>query len=291
MRRPVNFNWLIVLLASWAIPVLWPHSYLFSLLFWVLPIGILLPDFLAATNTATRRRRWALVYATSWIVLLGIALDFVFGAEVLVFEAEWYLARVRDVPVEEILFYISAPAAILLVYAWCDEHWLHEYNTTSVRDASLMQGPPLLSVSWRIVFTALALFAAAVLTKRYMHDVWAVPVYAAFLIPTAFVPAAATYRAVHKFVNWRAFGATTMYAIGTSLAYEVTLAIPLQWWGYREEATVGILVGSWSRPDHPFPIEAAIVWVAAPFSCVLTYEFAKAYLHHPATTARARLRG
>lgn len=291
MRRPVNFNWLIVLAVSWAIPVYWPRSYLFSLLFWLLPIVVLLPDFLAATDTPTHRRRRALWYATAWIVVLGIVLDFGFGTSVLKFEAEWYWFRLRGVPVEELLFYAFGPMAILLVYAWCDEHWLNAYNNAADRERALKDEPALLRVSPRIVAAALGLLAGAVVVKRVNDGSFALPLYAAFLIAAAFVPASAAYRSVGAFVNWRAFGATSMYVIGTSLAYEVTLAIPLRWWGYRREALLGIIVDRWSLPDRPFPIEAAIVWVAAPFSAVLTYEFAKAYLHHPAPATKARLVG
>jgi hypothetical protein len=42
---------------------------------------------------------------------------------------------------------------------------------------------------------------------------------------------------------------------------------------------------------HPFPIEAAFVWVAAPFSSVLMYELAKAFMHHPSPTAKGALLG
>src|SRR6266508_2391750 len=291
MRRSVNFNWLLVLLASWAIPVYWPLSFLFRLLFWLLPIVVLLPDFLAATDTPTRRRRRALWYTARWIVVLGIALDFGLGNRVLTFTADWYLFSVRGIPIEEVLFYALAPLAILLVYAWCDEHWLSAYNRSTVRERVLAREPPLLKLSPRIVVTALALLGLAVTTKWFAHGHAAIPTYATFLIVAAFVPAAATYRVVHSFVNWRAFGATTIYVIGTSLAYEVTLAIPLGWWGYREEATVGITISRWGTAVHPFPLEAAVVWVAAPFSCVLTYELVKAYLHHPAPAPRARLVG
>ena len=291
MQRPVNFNWLLVLLASWAIPVYWPLSYLFSLVFWVFPIIVLLPDFLAATDTATKRRRRALWYSAGWIVTLGIALDFGLGPRILTFTGDWYLYRVRDIPVEELLFYTLAPLAIILVYAWCDEHWLLAYNQTAVRDHVLAREPPLLKSSPPIVATALALIGLATTIKWVAHGRLALPTYATFLIVFAFIPAAATYRAVHAFVNWRAFGATTIYVIGTSLAYEVTLAIPLGWWGYREEATIGITIWRWSSEGHPFPLEAAAVWVAAPFSCVLTYEFAKAYLHHPSRNRRTKLTG
>jgi hypothetical protein len=178
---------------------------------------------------------------------------------------------------------------MLLVYAWGDEHWLKKYNESTARSTYMSAGPPLLRISTSVVGIALALLAGAATIKSYKVGHFAIPLYATFLIVTAFVPAIVAYRSVGDFVNWRAFGATSMYVIGTSLAYEVTLAIPLGWWGYQDDATMNIFVTRWSSPLSHFPLEAATVWVAAPFSCVLTYEWVKAYLHHPAPTRRARL--
>jgi hypothetical protein len=103
------------------------------------------------------------------------------------------------------------------------------------------------------------------------------------------VPAIAMYKSIGHYVNWRAFGVTELYVIATSLAYEVTLALPLRWWGYQDDATMNLYVERWSSPYSHFPIEAAAVWIAAPFSAVLTYEWVKAYLHHPAPSLRAKL--
>ena len=46
-------------------------------------------------------------------------------------------------------------------------------------------------------------------------------------------------------------------------------------------------LADWSRGDANFPVEAAVVWLFAPFSSILTYEFAKALTHHPRTTKAA----
>jgi hypothetical protein len=289
MRRPTNLNWLVVLICSWAIPVYWPRSYLFSLTFWVLPIVVLLPDFLAETASETGRRRRALVYASLSIVILGILLDFGLGRWILAFKGTWYLKVILGIPVEEILFYALAPVAILLVYAWADEHWLKQYNQSTSTPFYLAGGRPMLAVSPPVLGLGAALLATVIAIKSYRVGALEIPLYATFLIVTAFVPAIAMYRAVGSYVNWRAFGATEMYVIGTSLAYEVTLAIPLGWWGYQDDATMNIFVAQWSSHYSHFPVEAAAVWIAAPFSSVLTYEWVKAYLHHPEPTARGKL--
>ena len=47
---------------------------------------------------------------------------------------------------------------------------------------------------------------------------------------------------------------------------------------------IGATIAAWSRGDSIFPFEAAVVWLFAPFSSILTYEFAKALTHHPKPT-------
>lgn len=73
----------------------------------------------------------------------------------------------------------------------------------------------------------------------------------------------------------------------TSLIWEVTLAIPREWWGYEPSGMIGITIAAWSHGDAIFPVEAAVVWLAAPFTSTLLHEFAKAFTHHPQTTRDA----
>ena len=291
MRWPSHVNWLLVLLAAWGVPVAYPHSYLFSLFFWALPVVLLLPDVLNETRSGTSRRRRALLYATGWIVALGLLLDFGIGHRVLTFQAQWYWFYVGSIPIEEVLFYILAPAAILLVYAWSDEHWLKAYNRGDARQHALRELPPLIEMSPRLVEVAVGLLGVILVIARWSHGEWRMPLYPTFLTVAAFVPIVSTYRAVNRFVNWRAFGLTTSFAIGTSLAHEVTLALPRGWWGYQSDQTLGLFIDAWSTKYSVFPVEAAFVWIAGPFSSVLTYEWFKAYLHHPASRRKARLFG
>src|SRR5262245_54673511 len=79
MRR---FDWLIVLIVSWLLPLGFVPfvkvTYFSSLLFWLVPIACLIPRFLHLTHTGSRRRR-ALCWATAQIVFMGMLLDLVFG--------------------------------------------------------------------------------------------------------------------------------------------------------------------------------------------------------------------
>ena len=47
---------------------------------------------------------------------------------------------------------------------------------------------------------------------------------------------------------------------------------------------IGVTIAAWSRGDAIFPVEAAVVWLIAPFSSILTYEFGKALAHHTRPT-------
>lgn len=292
-----DLGWLIVFVASWAIPLtidgVHGLSYFTSLLFWALPIGYLLPFFLVETRAPTTRRRRALASAIGLVVGLGILLDFLLGHYTLAFDCDSgrYIACLPAVggriPIEELLFYASGPLAIVLVYAVADEYWLHAYSRQT-RRLHISADLPLIQVTQPL----LLLFAAlAALGVWFWVVVERVPVYYCFLVVAALLPAIFLYRVVREFVNWPAFALTVLYVVGTSLVWEVTLAIPRQWWNYNPDGMLGVTVGAWSTPVSIFPIEAAFVWLCAPFTCILSYEFAKAFTYHPASTARRALRG
>jgi hypothetical protein len=284
----MDLGWLIVLVATFAtvltLDAFGALTYFWSLLFWAIPIAYLMPLFLNLTREGSGRRRKALLLTTGMIVGLGVVLDFQLGDLTLVFpdcatSAKYVYCIDGRVPVEELLFYAAGPVAIVLVYACADERWLKAYNPPdNLLDLKLLQvSPPL-------VFTAVA---SAIALALVWQAKGVFPTYATFLAAGALLPAIFLYRAIGSLVNWPAFAATTLYVAVTSVVWEVTLAVPRTWWGYRMEGMLGVIT-AWSLP-HPFPIEAALVWMAAPFSSVLTYEFAKAFMHHPLSSRDALL--
>jgi len=286
-----SIDWLIVLLVSWALPLGFVPAlevtYFNSLVFWIVPIAALLPRFLGLTHAGSRRRR-ALGWATAQLVIVGILLDFVFGHKILVFDTRpgAYVALLPAVgmriPLEEVLFYLLGPPAILLVYFWCDEFWLSAYNHQD-RRLTMSRDHPLLKISWRMVSIGVAVVAGGVVFKvwRTGGREW-LPYYFTYLVAVGFVPAAYAYEATKQLVNWRALSLTVLYVLATSIIWEVTLAFPRFWWGYQPSVLLGAFVLPWTIvPERPFPIEAALVWLAAPFSSVFTYELIKAYQYHP----------
>lgn len=286
-----SVGWLVALVSVFFVPLALDAAggltYFWSLTMWCLPVAYLLPLFLGITSEGTGRRRRALWASVAFIASLGIILDFLLGHAVLRFPGcetgDYALPCVPGVsgrvPVEEILFYVLGPAAIVLVYACADELWVSRYNPEDdLLNAQLIQ------LSGPILTTAL--FGGAVI------GMWSVTegrllVYPAFLLVAALLPAMFLYRCVQSLVNWPAFALTTLYVIVTSIVWEVTLAVPRDWWGYDMAGTSGIAVQAWSHPGRPFPLEAALVWLCALYSSILTYEFAKAFTHHPQPTRRA----
>lgn len=284
----LDLGWLVVLVMTFAttltLDAFGVLNYFWSLLLWAIPIAYLMPLFLTLTRNGSGRRRKALLLSAGLITTLGVVLDFLLGDLTLVFPGceipGKYLYCINgEIPVEELLFYAAGPVAMVLAYACADERWLDAYNPQdNLVDLKLLQISPPLVVT--------AVFVVGVLAA-----VWWIkgtfPTYATFLAGGALLPALFLYRAIGDLVNWPAFAVTTLFVAVTSVIWEVTLAIPRAWWGYKMEGMLGA-VTAWSSP-HPFPIEAAFVWVAAPFSSVLMYEFAKAFMHHPLPSRAALL--
>jgi hypothetical protein len=289
----MNLGWLVALIATIAAALLLDAvqqlRYFTSLVLWVIPIAYLVPLFLTVTAEGSGRRRRALTWTIGTIVVLGIVLDFLLGRFALRFMdcpplSSAYLYCFASpfggsVPIEEVLFYATGPAAITLVYACSDERWLSAYNPKDdLLHARLLQISPTLVITAIIAGVALLVIWQA--TGHF-------PAYAAFLVAGALLPAMFFYRCINTLVNWPAFAVTTLYVALTSVIWEATLAIPRGWWGYQPNGMIGVTIGAWSSSYSPFPIEAAFVWVAAPFSSVLFYEFAKALTHHPLPTRQA----
>jgi hypothetical protein len=292
----LNLGWLVALVVTFAVPLaldaIGRLNYFTSLTMWLIPILYLWPTFSMLTANGTGRRRRALVWTVVSIVGLGIALDFVLGFLTLRFPGcvnpavaptGRYLlclpAVHGEIPIEELLFYAMGPVAMVLVYACADERWLSKYNPPDdLVDLKLIQVSPRIAVVG-------ATLAVAVLIFWRVNGTF--PTYFLFLTAGAVLPAMFLYRSIGALTNWPAFAVTTLYVTLTSVIWEVTLAIPRQWWGYQPSGMVGVTIAAWSRGNAIFPIEAAVVWLFAPFASVLTYEFAKALTHHPKPTKAA----
>jgi hypothetical protein len=298
------FEWLAAILLSWWIPFQlfgrFPVTYFVSLILWGLPVALLFPRFLSATHRGSRRRR-AFWIAVLYITVAGAALDLVFGAIILQFNPlgqylYWLPALGGHIPIEEIIFYVLGGMAIALVYFWADVHWLAEYNVRrrraliptpgylidfSVNTAALGTAILVAGVLWRAHYIrSPSVPLVCFLLTPYRYTIaYTVPAYHAFLVALAFLPAIAIYRGIKDLVNWRAFSLTSLYVVLTAAVWEVTLALPDQWWGYRDPAMIGKYIVAWSRSQFRYPIEALVVWCIVTISVVFTYEAVQSFLY------------
>jgi len=281
-------DWLVAMLLSWAIPLGLigeiQVTYAISLIFWAIPVTLLLPRFFILSDEGTRRRRRAFAWSVAYILIAGSILDLVFGALILKFDftKNHYLFPIPaiggKVPVEEILFYLLGGMAVLLVYFWCDEYWMSCYSVRKRRtNREIFDDFRIFRFSAPALTIGVFLFILGwVLKWRYSSggNIWPPPYYYTFLLVIAFVPAIALYASLRDLVNWRAFSFTTLYVLLTACIWEVTLALPQCWWCYQNSPAV---IGKLVRPWGPYPIEALLVWLVVSFSSILTYEAIKAY--------------
>jgi hypothetical protein len=276
MRRFRELDWLVLFLASWIAPLAFDAAiglkYWSSLLFWLVPVNVLAPRFFAYTDAGGRRRR-AFMLATASITGLGLILDFVFGSRILRFDdrPDQYVKLItaaflaEPIPIEEVFFYLLGPIAVLLVYAWNDEYFLAAYNPVAARQRDA-PGFTFIRFSAGALIWAVVLLATGLAARAYWSPGagW-FPLYYSFLIIGAVAPAMVLFRAVANYVNWRAFAITTLYVILTSLVWEVLLALPRHWWGYKPAGMIGLWVRSFSTDaEWALPIEAVIVWIVTP---------------------------
>jgi len=307
------YEWLIAILLSWWIPFqllgTFHVTYFRSLILWALPVAFLYPRFLSRTHRGSRRRQ-AFWWTTLTIVLLGVALDWVFGGLILDFSCGpgkgkyivpcvWGIGG--SVPIEEFLFYVLGAMAVLLVYIWGDQYWFALYNIRqreslipaaghiidmSWETLGLLAGLLLIGIDWKLSYTWD--FASHTFTALPFHSI--VPTYYAFLAVAAFAPLVFLYRSVMPFVNWRALSFAGMFVILTASVWEVTLALPNKWWSYKWDAMIGKRIPAWSWTTQQYPIEALIVWIVFTFVAVFIFEAFVTFFYDP-RPSRIRLFG
>jgi len=286
------FDWLAAMLLSWVIPLGFfgrPSTYFTSLWFWLVPVVFLLPRFYMSTDAGGRRRK-AFWITVGFIFLAGIVLDFVLGRWILRFDdvtPNVYVWRLpawgAGIPIEEVLFYLLGGMAILLVYIWADEYWMHAYNVRQRRWNQELFGDAfrLIEFSGPALAVGVLLLLFGVAAKWYLgHGAWPPPYYFTFIVAAALVPAMAVYRPLQRVVNWRAFSFTCLYVLVTSCIWEVSLGIAEGWWWYQAPpAVIGWTIAPFGRLDRFYPIEALLVWLVISFDAILAYEFLKGVTH------------
>lgn len=252
-----------------------PLGYTVSLGLFIVPLIAL--GWWFARRDGLGGQRQAFIKAIALLVPLGFLLDILFGNTFFVFPNHGAVLGLEfpavggEIPIEELVFYITGFLVVLLLYIWCDEYWLGAYNVPDYQ-AAATGSRKLLGFHWGSVLVGLVLLAAAVLYKKVLAvDSEGFPWYFTYLIVASIVPSTGFFNSTREVINWRAFSFTFFFILLVSLLWEATLAAPYGWWGYKPEAMMGLFIGAWSG----LPIEAVCVWLAVTYTTVIIFEVVK----------------
>lgn len=252
-----------------------PMGYTVSLLLFLVPIAALAWWFACRLDLRFPRKSFWRTIAV--LAPVGFALDLLFGNAFFTFPNVRATLGINvpgvggTLPIEEFLFYLMGFMLVLLSYIWGDEYWVRAYNVPDYAEAA--KGiPRLVRFHLPSVVLGVALIAAAAIYKKMFSGSPAgFPWYFTYLVTASLIPSAGFFHTTQPFINWRAFSFTFFLILLISLLWEVTLAVPYGWWGYRPETMMGLNIGAWSN----LPVEAVCVWLAVSFTTVIVYEVIK----------------
>jgi len=255
-----------------------PYGYTVSLLFFIVPAFVVTVWLLARPGDDIPQKAF---FATLAVLLpMGFGLDLVFGNLFFFFPNEgavlgiyvpgWdfhTMSFVKELPIEEFVFYISGFVVALLVYLWLDIFWVGRYadqDTEGIR----INFVRLIGMHWPSLIGGLAIIVVLIIFTRVTTAGEAFPGYAVFLIAVPLIPTALLFEGVKKVVNWQAFSLSMFTMLIVSIVWEATLASPYEWWRYHDEQMMGVFIGAWSE----LPVEACFVWIMVTWTSVIFYE-------------------
>jgi lycopene cyclase domain-containing protein len=257
---------------------MYPHStipeYTLSLLIWIVPL-LFFGGFFIVKRLLTQRKSFALLATVTPLAAVGCVLDLLFGKMFFFFpnaDMVLRLHRIRGMPVEEFVFYVTGFWFIMCLYVFCDEWFLKKYNRPDEHYARFRDRlkKTILPHWWSLGIVA-GFLVIGVGVKHLMNpDDTVVPGYFFFLACVAYTPMVLFYRVSRGFVNWQAFWFTLVVTVLVSVIWEATLALPRGYWDYHHQQMLGIFIGPW----HDLPIEAVTVWIFCTL-VIIVYEFAK----------------
>lgn len=265
-RRALQFLSMWVLTAVPAL-VATAHQYTWSLLMFTGPLVVLAPE-LRGRGVARPLLRAMLVLVPMGVVLTVLFADDFFtyanrsatlGLRVAAFDVTRPGAT-GTVPIEEFAFYALGFLDVLIVYSWADAVFVPRARPS-------VRAP----IRVRAILTGVLVGGALAGSGVLLHDAvrsGGFPGYWVYLmvVPVPFV--IASWPTVRSRINWGAMGLTAVTLWGQSIFWEISLAVPQGWWGYRAEAMLGLTVRAWGG----FPVEGVLVWLLTPFATVFAFE-------------------
>lgn len=273
------------------------YNYTLSLLIFLLPSAVISMWFSLTAEEEIGQVKKAFLLTLALLVPMGVMLNLLFANSFFVYPDHsvvigWYVPGFDFfdinpgglIPVEEFAFYLSGFVTMLLLYIWGDSFFFkrdHKARAPRYRSAG-----SVVQLAWKPALAALSLFLAGWVYKA-LYGGPGFPGYLAYLLFIPFVVTFALYRVARPFINWQAFTLMLLYIVAMSVLWEVSLAIPGGWWGYQELTMVGLYIKRWTS----LPVEAVLVWFLAAFATTVTFEAAKVFVYHPATSTAGKLFG
>lgn len=247
------------------------YGYTVSLLLFIVPILVI--GLWLVPREDVKISKQSFVRTIAILFPVGAGLDFFFARKFFTFPNAGATLRITapalggGVPVEEYVFYFTGFVAVLLLYIWLDEYWLAAYSIPAdARERT--QFDRLLRFHPQSLLWAVVLIAAAIVYKKVLLAESGFPSYFLFLVIGALGPSAALLPSAMPLINWRALSLTLFTILLTSLLWEVTLALPYGWWGFQDDAMIGLRITAWSG----LPIEEVFVWIGVTYATVIVYE-------------------
>ena len=181
----------------------------------------------------------------------------------------WQFDPVRAYPFEELLFYVVAVLAILLIYLWTDV----QASGVATRSDTTVDKRRCHHVPGRMAcaqFAGVVAWLLAIALRSHWNSIptAGLPLQSGLILVLGIAPIIAMYPSVRKLVNWKAMGFTLAMVLPLSVFYEALLGLPRGWWAYHAQATLGIYLDQ----RRLVPLEAAVVWVAGVFFTVFILE-------------------
>ncbi len=251
-----------------------PLGYTISLSLFIFPMFAIGWWFFRNPEITFQKKAFNLTVAL--LFPLGVILDLLFGNTFFLFQNHQAVLGITlpavngRIPIEELVFYLTGFILVLLIYVWGDEYWFARYNVPDYQSQSHKVEKILRFHPASLILGAF-LIAAAAGYKIYLSGEPGFPWYFIYLTLVALLPSAGFYHCVKDFINWRAFSFTLLIIVLISLLWEVTLALPYQWWGFQHKAMIGIYIDAW----HGLPLEEIVVWLAVSYTTVIVFEVIK----------------
>lgn len=253
-----------------------PLGYTISLSLFIFPM--LSIGWWFFRHPTIRFQKRAFLWTVALMFPAGVILDLLFGNRFFVFLNHQAVLGIMvaavggAIPIEEFVFYLSGFIVVLLIYVWGDEYWFERYNVPDYPGES-QKIDRILRFHPISLIIALLLMTFAVSYKIVWSGEPGFPWYFIYLTVVALLPSMGFYHCAKRFINWRSFSFTFFIMVLISLLWEVTLALPYQWWGFQHNAMMGIYIGAW----YGLPLEEIVVWFSVTFATVILYEVIKVW--------------